>query len=143
MSFGPLWAPFGHPLCSLWAPLRSLWPPLGGSWTTLGALWDHFAPPEGYLEGLWCFFWVCWGYFAQCFVMLEIFFIYFSDVFVLTTCLVTRNPGLQPLSNLSVILGSKHKAIKIFTIVCNTALPTMRHACRQQRRSKGEVQVQT
>ena len=62
------------------------------------------------------------------FGMLDVFSIYFRNVVVLTTCLVTRNPGLQPLSNLSVILGSKHKAIKIFTIVCNTALPTMRHA---------------
>ena len=132
LQLGWFWGVFGLPLGSLCAPfgppLRSLWPPLEGSWGTLGALWDHFAPPESYLEGLWCFFWVCWGYFAQCFVMLDFFFIYFSDVFVLTTCLVTRNPGLQPLSNLSVILGSKHKAIKIFTIVCNTALPTMRHA---------------
>ena len=128
MQLGWFWGVFGLPLGSLWAPLRSLWPLLGGSWGTLGALWDHFAPPDGYLESLWWFFWVCWGYFGQCFGMLEIFFIYFSDVFVLTTCLVTRNPGLQPLSNLSVILGSKHQAIKIFTIVCNTALPTMRHA---------------
>ena len=135
MQLGWFWGVFGLPLGSLWArfvlPLGPHALPLvsiGGSWGTLGALWDHFAPPESYLEGLWCFFWVCWGYFAQSFGMLEVFFIYLSDVFVLTTCLVTRNPGLQPLSNLSVILGSKHKAIKIFTIVCNTALPTMRHA---------------
>ena len=86
MSLGSLWAPFGHPLCSLWAPLRSLWPLLGGSWGTLGTLWDHFAPPEGYLEGLWWLFWVCWGYFGQCFGMLEIFFIYFRNVLVLIEC---------------------------------------------------------
>jgi len=85
VSLGSLWAPFGHPLCSLWAPLRSLWPLLGGSWGTLGALWDHFGPPEGYLEGLWWLFWVCWGYFGQCFGMLEVFFIYFRNVVVLLT----------------------------------------------------------
>ena len=85
MSLGSLWAPFGHPLCSLWAPLRSLWPLLGGSWGTLGALWDHFEPPEGYLEGLWWLFWVCWGYFGQCFGMLDVFFIYFRNVVVLLT----------------------------------------------------------
>ena len=57
LPLGTLWSPFGLP----WAPFGLLWAALGVPW---GVLWDHFGPPEGYLEGLWWFFWMSLGSFG-------------------------------------------------------------------------------
>ena len=67
---------FGLPLGTLWAPLGSIWVPLGVSWVTLGVLWCHFEPPEGYLEGLWWFFWVSLGSFGLPFGIFGLLLVY-------------------------------------------------------------------